>query len=97
MKKQRPVNLALLTIRFPATAVASILHRASGVLVFLLIPFLLWALDRSLASPEGFNRLVANLDQPFLKFFAVGCDFGVDFSSACRHTPHFYGFGLGGL
>ncbi|MGL4718829.1 MAG: succinate dehydrogenase cytochrome b556 subunit, partial [Kluyvera intermedia] len=31
VKKQRPVNLDLTTIRFPITAIASILHRVSGV------------------------------------------------------------------
>ncbi|MDU1170298.1 MAG: succinate dehydrogenase, cytochrome b556 subunit [Citrobacter freundii] len=31
VKKQRPVNLDLQTIRFPITAIASILHRVSGV------------------------------------------------------------------
>ncbi|BBF77876.1 succinate dehydrogenase, cytochrome b556 subunit [Acinetobacter sp. 479375] len=36
-------------------AIASILHRLSGVIVFLLIPVLLWILDKSLSSPEGFE------------------------------------------
>ena len=34
VKKQRPVNLDLQTIRFPITAIASILHRVSGVITF---------------------------------------------------------------
>jgi len=36
-------------------AIASILHRLSGVIVFLLVPVLLWILDKSLSSPEGFE------------------------------------------
>jgi len=36
-------------------AIASILHRLSGVIVFLLVPVLLWILDKSLSSPEGFD------------------------------------------
>jgi succinate dehydrogenase cytochrome b556 subunit len=36
-------------------AIASILHRLSGVIVFLLVAVLLWILDKSLSSPEGFD------------------------------------------
>ncbi|MFT3741653.1 MAG: succinate dehydrogenase, cytochrome b556 subunit [Gammaproteobacteria bacterium] len=50
MKKQRPVFLNLMQIRLPLPGLVSILHRASGVMVFLLIPFLLWLLSRSLHS-----------------------------------------------
>ncbi len=57
MNKQRPVNLNLLTIKFPIPAIVSILHRLSGVLVFLLIPFLLWMLHASLSSVEQFDAL----------------------------------------
>ena len=38
-------------------AIASILHRLSGVIVFLLVPVLLWLLDKSLSSPEGFAQV----------------------------------------
>lgn len=50
----RPVFLNLLQIRLPIAGFMSILHRASGLLLFLLIPGLLFVLDRSLSSPEGF-------------------------------------------
>ena len=39
VKKQRPVNLDLKTIRFPVTAIASILHRVSGVITFVAVYF----------------------------------------------------------
>ncbi|MGL4928928.1 MAG: succinate dehydrogenase cytochrome b556 large subunit, partial [Plesiomonas sp.] len=35
VNKQRPVNLDLKTISFPITAIASILHRVSGVITFI--------------------------------------------------------------
>lgn len=57
MTDKRPVNLDLTTIKFPVPAIASILHRISGVALFLALPFLLWALDRSLASPHGFDQV----------------------------------------
>lgn len=68
MSKSRPINLNLLTIRFPITAIVSILHRASGVLLFLLIPLLLWMLSASLASPTDFMLLQDTLSGTFWKF-----------------------------
>ncbi len=58
-KKQRPKNLNLFTIRLPVNAVVSIMHRASGVLLFLVQPLLLWAMYTALRSAEGY-QLVAN-------------------------------------
>lgn len=54
VKNVRPVNLNLFTIRFPITAIVSILHRASGVLLFLFVPLIVWALQASLSSPDSF-------------------------------------------
>lgn len=58
MKTNRPVNLDLLSIKFPVPAIASILHRISGVAIFVLIPVLLYALQESLASAERFDAVV---------------------------------------
>ncbi|MEG0336415.1 MAG: succinate dehydrogenase, cytochrome b556 subunit, partial [Hafnia sp.] len=72
VKKQRPVNLDLQTIRFPVTAIASILHRASGVITFVSIGILLWLLGLSLASPEGFAQAAAVMDSFIVKFIVWG-------------------------
>ena len=56
-KDNRPVNLELSTIKFPITALASISHRVTGVLLFVSSVLLVWALDASLASEESFNEL----------------------------------------
>jgi succinate dehydrogenase / fumarate reductase cytochrome b subunit len=56
-RSNRPVNLDLTTIHFPPAAIASILHRISGVILFLLIPVALWILQLSLASPEDFDTV----------------------------------------
>ena len=49
--KPRPVYLNLFAIRQPVPAIASIIHRATGALLFLAgIPVLLWFVQRSLAS-----------------------------------------------
>jgi len=55
----RPVYLNLLQIRLPVAGVMSILHRASGLLMFLLIPVLLYFLDQSLRSPQHFAEVTA--------------------------------------
>ena len=53
VKKQRPVNLDLQTIRFPITAIASILQRVSGVITFvavgILVKFIMWGILTALA------------------------------------------------
>lgn len=59
-KKTRPVkNLYLPGIRLPVGGVVSILHRITGVLLVLILPLALYSLEESLASPEGFARMVA--------------------------------------
>ena len=57
----RPVYLNLLHIRLPIPGVASILHRASGLLMFVLIPVALYLLDRSLRSADDFAAIAALL------------------------------------
>jgi succinate dehydrogenase / fumarate reductase cytochrome b subunit len=42
------------TYRLPAAALVSILHRISGVLMFALLPFVMWLFDKSLSSEISF-------------------------------------------
>ncbi|MGG7445283.1 succinate dehydrogenase cytochrome b556 subunit [Kosakonia oryzendophytica] len=72
VKKQRPVNLDLTTIRFPVTAIASILHRVSGVITFVAVGILLWLLGLSLSSQEGFLTASAIMGSFFAKFIIWG-------------------------
>ncbi len=72
VKKQRPVNLDLATIRFPVTAIASILHRVSGVITFVAVGILLWLLGLSLSSEEGFQSASAIMSGFFIKFILWG-------------------------
>ena len=62
VRKQRPKHLALNQIRLPLPGIVSILHRISGVGIFLMLPFLLYLLDRSLGSPETFETFAAVVD-----------------------------------
>ena len=54
---QGPKHLNFLKIHFPITAWVSIAHRASGFLLFLLIPVFLWVLERSLSGVAYFQQL----------------------------------------
>ena len=67
MKNDRPVNLDLTTIRFPLPAIASILHRISGVSLFLMLPILLCALQYSLKSEQSFTQLRTCMATPGCK------------------------------
>jgi succinate dehydrogenase / fumarate reductase cytochrome b subunit len=42
--------------RLPAAGWVSILHRISGVLMFLLMPFIIWMFDTSISSEISFER-----------------------------------------
>jgi succinate dehydrogenase / fumarate reductase, cytochrome b subunit len=71
MNKQRPKHLALHLIRLPLPGIVSILHRASGALLFLVLPLLLWMLQSSLRSIETYTELINNLQHPAVKIFLL--------------------------
>jgi succinate dehydrogenase / fumarate reductase, cytochrome b subunit len=47
------------TYRLPAAGWVSILHRISGLLMFLLLPFVVWLFDTSLSSEFSYERFTA--------------------------------------
>ncbi|MBI3350340.1 MAG: succinate dehydrogenase, cytochrome b556 subunit [Burkholderiales bacterium] len=58
--KKRPVytNIhvtQIVSYRLPPAGIVSILHRVSGLLMFLLLPFVMWMLDSSLSSEISFE------------------------------------------
>ena len=54
MDIKRPINLDITTIKFPLAAIASILHRITGVILFVGTSVLLYLLQLSLTSEAGF-------------------------------------------
>ncbi|TKB48306.1 succinate dehydrogenase cytochrome b556 subunit [Ferrimonas sediminicola] len=72
MNKQRPVYLDLSQIQFPATAIASILHRVSGVITFVALAILLWLLATSLSGAQGFAQVQSYFQTVFVKFIVWG-------------------------
>lgn len=69
MADKRPVYLNLLQIRLPLPGLVSILHRASGVLLFLLLPLMLFLLQQSLQSESGFLQLRESISRPAFKIW----------------------------
>lgn len=85
--KNRPKNLNLFTIRLPINAVVSILHRASGVLLFLALPVLLLAFQASVHSFESYENLVNLLDGWMMKIVLIGLSWAFfhHFFAGIRH------------
>ena len=75
VNKKRPVNLDLTTIQLPLPAFTSILHRVSGFALFAAIALLLYLLQRSLSSAQGFAEIKVLLSGIGAKFiiWAVLC------------------------
>lgn len=46
----------LTTYRLPPAGIVSILHRISGAIMFLLMPFIIWMFDTSVSSEISFER-----------------------------------------
>jgi succinate dehydrogenase / fumarate reductase cytochrome b subunit len=72
IKKKRPKNLDLLSIRLPLPGILSIIHRISGAVLFLLLPVLLWLFQSSLASPESFATFKSVVGHPLIKLILLG-------------------------
>ena len=87
MNKSRPKHLALHLIKLPLPGVVSILHRASGLLLFLLLPLFLLMLQYSLFSIETYTQLVEIMRNPFIKIIllALGWAFLHHFFSGIRY------------
>lgn len=66
--KSRPVHLDLTRMKFPPMAIVSIMHRVSGVLLFLLLPLALYLLHTSLQSQITFTHLHLTLALPEVRF-----------------------------
>jgi succinate dehydrogenase / fumarate reductase cytochrome b subunit len=62
----------LMAFKWPITAIASIAHRIAGAVLFVGVAFILYALDLSLTSEEGFESLRAMMTSPLGKFVTWG-------------------------
>lgn len=94
----RPTNVNpsdLAAFAWPITALASILHRATGVILFIGVGFGLYALDTSLSSEAGFEALKGMMTSPFGKFVTWGllAALGYHFVAGIKHLIMDFGVG----
>lgn len=61
------------TYRLPPAGIVSILHRISGLLMFILLPFILWMMDMSLTSEISFDGFTSVFAGPFGWFLKLVC------------------------
>ena len=62
MTRTRPGTMRLVDAvkyRLPLAGVVSILHRVSGVVMFMLLPFIIWLFDVSVTSEISYERFTA--------------------------------------
>jgi succinate dehydrogenase / fumarate reductase cytochrome b subunit len=74
-KDTRPINvgiLDLLKFAWPFQALVSITHRIAGVILFIGIAFILFALEMSLESEAAFDHLNMMIASPLGKFVTWG-------------------------
>lgn len=87
MNKRRPKHLNLFKIRFPVMAIVSGMHRISGAVLFLFLPFFLWMLQASLESSQAFEAMRAVTANWFVKLVLLGLLWGYvhHFFAGIRH------------
>lgn len=76
------------TYRLPVPGIVSILHRISGVLLFLMLPFILFLLDRSLLSENSFAAMQSVTSNWFVKLviLAISWAYLHHFCAGIRHV-----------
>ena len=89
MSSERPVDLPLVGLfaAMPVTAVASILHRISGIVLFIGAFYLCYLLDLCLGGAAGFREAAAVVDSLLGKFalWLVLAAFGYHLIAGLRH------------
>ena len=85
--KLRPKNLNLFTIRLPINAIVSILHRVSGIGLFLSIPLILLSFQYLVRSEGSYATLTSWLDTWFTKLVLIGLSWAFfhHFFAGIRH------------
>lgn len=67
----RPFFLNLLKIRLPVPGVVSIMHRISGVFMFVAIPLVIYIFELSLRDAAGFAQVADWLAQPLIRLVVL--------------------------
>jgi succinate dehydrogenase / fumarate reductase cytochrome b subunit len=89
-QNSRPINVGigdLVSFNWPITAISSITHRVAGVVLFIGVAFMLYALDLSLSSEQGFISLKEMMVSPLGKMITWGLlsALGYHFVAGIKH------------
>jgi succinate dehydrogenase / fumarate reductase, cytochrome b subunit len=92
---QRPVNLDLGSLKYPPMAIASILHRMSGIVLFLFLPVMMYFLSQSLISEASFQSLQVSFASYCHKLFLLAFIAALIYHifAGLRHVMMDLGFG----
>lgn len=95
VNKKRPVNLDLVSLKFSPMAIASILHRISGVVLFLSLPIILFILGQSVQSEVSYAHIKTLLTHSCYKLvlWAFGAALIYHVLAGIRHMIMDFGFG----
>jgi succinate dehydrogenase / fumarate reductase cytochrome b subunit len=77
----------IIRYRLPASGMVSILHRISGALMFLLLPFILFLFDKSITSELSFEFFKGYVSHPLVKLAILAVCWGYlhHFCAGIRH------------
>lgn len=77
----------IIRYRLPVAGVVSILHRVSGAMMFLLLPFILYLFDLSITSEMSFDYLKGFTSHWFVKLIILAVSWGYlhHFCGGIRH------------
>lgn len=84
----RNINITqIVGYRLPLAGIISILHRISGLLMFLLLPFILFMLDKSLVSESSFEYFKGFTSGWFVKLVILALSWAYlhHFCAGIRH------------
>ncbi|MCA1978600.1 MAG: succinate dehydrogenase, cytochrome b556 subunit [Thiobacillus sp.] len=93
----RPVYLDPVRIRLPLPGWVSILHRVSGVLLFLALPVGVGLMSLSLSDEDGFMAALEAMRHPLTKLLLVGIAWSLShhFFAGLRHLAMDVHWGTG--
>lgn len=77
----------IIRYRLPAAGIVSILHRISGAMMFVLLPFVLYLFDKSITSEISFEYLKGYVSHPLVKLAVLALCWGYlhHFCAGVRH------------
>lgn len=70
-RAERPVTLPLLRLRLPLPGWVSLLHRVSGVLLFISLPLAIYVFQQSLRGADSFEQVRQQLMAPWARLLLL--------------------------